>query len=54
VLRVVADARLLGQLVDARQAHPGLPAVEQQEALDLLVELELNYLPTLAATEPAS
>jgi hypothetical protein len=50
MLRVVADASLLGQLVHTRQADAGLPAVEQQEALDLLRQFVLDYLPTLAAT----
>jgi hypothetical protein len=50
MLRLVADASLLGQFVHTRQAHARLPAVEQQEALDLLGQFVLDYLPTLAST----
>jgi hypothetical protein len=32
-----------------RQADARLPAVEQKQALDLLGQFELNYLPTLAS-----
>jgi hypothetical protein len=49
MLWVVSDATLLRQLVNAGQAHTGLPAVEEQEALDLVGQFELNYLPTLAS-----
>jgi hypothetical protein len=48
MLGAVANATLLRQLVDAGQAHTRLPAVEEQEALDLLRQFELNDLLTLA------
>jgi hypothetical protein len=48
MLGVVADARLRGQLIGARQADTCLPAVQQEEALDLLGQFVLDYLATLA------
>jgi hypothetical protein len=48
MLWMVADARFLGQLVDARQAHARLPAIEEEEALDLLGQFVHDYLPALA------
>jgi len=48
ILGAVADAALLRQLIHTWQADACLPAVEEQEALDLLGQFELNYLPTLA------
>jgi hypothetical protein len=49
MLGMVADARFLGQLVNARQADTRLPAIEEQEALDLLGQFVLDYLPALAS-----
>jgi hypothetical protein len=46
---VVADPSLLRQIVNAGQAHARLPSAEEQETLDLLWQLELNYLATLAS-----
>jgi hypothetical protein len=48
MLGVVADARLRGQLIGARQADTCLPAVQQEEALDLLGQFVHDYLPALA------
>jgi hypothetical protein len=42
VLRVVANARLLGQLVNAGQAHAGLAAIKQKQALDLLGQFVID------------
>jgi hypothetical protein len=50
MLRAVADATLLRELVDAGQADARLPAVEQKQALDLLRDFVLDYFSTLAAT----
>jgi hypothetical protein len=50
MLRPVANTALLRELVHAGQANTGLPPVEEQQPLDLLGQLELNYLPTLATT----
>jgi hypothetical protein len=48
MLRVITDARPLGQLVNSGQAHPAIPAAQKQ-ALDLLGQFVLDYLPALAA-----
>jgi hypothetical protein len=50
MLWVVTNAALLRQFVNARQAHARLPAIEQQQALDFRGQLELDYVPALAAT----
>jgi hypothetical protein len=49
MLGVVADTSLLRQFVNVGQAHARLPAVQQQ-ALDLLGQFVVDYLPTLAST----